>query len=153
MGAGLAKKIADKWPEVKEDYLVYCQIADPQDLIGGWIRIEIPTRQTGDFPNRLFVVSIFGQLDYGRKPGHCYTSYRALATAMHGIRRANKAFEFACPELPVYFPHGLGCGLAGGDWHVVSALIQQELPDAIICRWDSMQELANQAQQLNMRYE
>ncbi|EKU98150.1 hypothetical protein Lepto7375DRAFT_7411 [Leptolyngbya sp. PCC 7375] len=127
MGAGLAKKIADKWPVVKHDYLKdYALNADGGPLLGDWLRTEVA--------NGLFVASVYGQENYGRKPGYCYTSYRALAISFSAINYANQSYEFYPSKLPVYIPYGLGCGLAGGDWHVVSALIEQELPDAVICK-------------------
>lgn len=128
MGAGLAKKIAAKWPKVKEEYLKdYKLCANGGPMLGDWLRTEVA--------NGLFVASIYGQENYGRKPGCCYTSYRALAISLSAIQYANQHYEFCPTPLPIYIPHGFGCGLAGGDWHVVSALIEQELPDAIICRW------------------
>lgn len=130
MGAGLAKKIANKWPMVKDDYLAHCRLIAPADLPGITIRTEVAAN--------LFVVSAFGQLNYGRAPGKCYTNYRALAIAFAAIQEANQQRELAPAPLPVHLPHGIGCGLAGGDWHVVSALIEQELPDAVICRWGDL---------------
>ena len=125
MGAGLAKVISDKWPAVKEDYLARCNSVAEHNgtrennyfLLGGMLETWVG--------ETLVVTSIFGQDQYGR--GECHTRYLALASGFSRIRARAQA-------LPVYIPHGIGCGLAGGDWHVVSALIEQELPDAVICR-------------------
>ena len=122
MGAGLAKKIADKWPVVKKQYLFYCQHEDIQLGAVQFVSVEKSERW-------LRVANLFGQWSYGR--GKCHTSYRALA---NGFNRIAALANYH--NLPVYLPHGIGCGLAGGDWRVVSALIEQELPDAVICRWD-----------------
>lgn len=132
MGAGLAKKISNKWPTVKADYLRHCQyltMEGSKPELETWMRTEVG-------PN-LFVASVFGQQEYGRTPGRCYTSYRALAVGFWAIHHGNQHLEFAHKPLPIYLPHSIGCGLAGGDWHVVSAIIEQELPDAVICRWEA----------------
>ncbi|MEM9805815.1 MAG: Appr-1-p processing protein [Cyanobacteria bacterium P01_D01_bin.56] len=122
MGAGLAKAIADKWPVVKEEYLDWLNPDDdPSDFLGSWVLTDISPK--------LFVGSIFGQLNYGRSG--CYTNYLSLAS---GLSRVYKIAQHR--SLPIYLPHGIGCGLAGGDWRVVSALIEQELPDAIICKYN-----------------
>ncbi|WP_163666802.1 hypothetical protein [Adonisia turfae] len=126
MGAGLAKKIAEKWPAVKEDYQEDRVWADDGPTLGNWLCTEVT--------NELFIASIFGQRYYGRAAGRCYTSYLALALGFSAIQHANKYYEFHPVPLPIYIPHGIGCGLAGGDWHVVSALIEQELPNATICK-------------------
>lgn len=127
MGAGLAKQIAGKWPVVKESYLRACK-----GIVGMGDYAKRP--EVGDYCKtqinyRLIVFNIFGQESYGRKPGYVYTSYRGLAEGFYELAGFAKHHE-----LPIYIPHGIGCGLAGGDWHVVSALIEQELPDAIICK-------------------
>ena len=123
MGAGLAKKIADKWPMVKEEYLELCSNPPSPQLFLGWqqlIKVE-----TG-----LYVSSVFGQFGYGRD--RCHTNYLAL---IKGLKKAkDNAGKMMASPLPLYVPYGIGCGLAGGNWHVVRELIEQELPDAIICK-------------------
>ena len=125
MGAGLAKKIADKWPMVKRDYKSCVARAEtnPEFRLLGQVTVSY-------INENLAVASLFGQKAYGRKSGTCYTHYRYLALALSNVRRCAQA-----QDQQVYLPHGSGCGLAGGDWHVVSALFEQELPDAVIWRW------------------
>jgi hypothetical protein len=36
--------------------------------------------------------------------------------------------------MPVYIPYNMGCGLGGGDWEIVSGIIEETLPDAIIVK-------------------
>lgn len=121
MGGGLAKKISDKWPVVKDEYISVCRgTLDKAELLGKLLVVKVsPT---------LLVCNVFGQLWYGS--GRCYTNYRAVANAFYKLRLQRTG------PLSIYLPHGVCCGLAGGDWHVVSAVIEQELPDAIICNWD-----------------
>lgn len=124
MGAGLAKKIADKWPVVKTEYKSWC-IQPGEDLLGTISHTKVA--------ESLMVANVFGQLRYGKKG--CFTNYVSLGRALRRVSGFARFFEVASDN--VYLPHGIGCGLAGGDWHVVSAIIEQELPDAVICKLPS----------------
>ncbi|MEM9264533.1 MAG: Appr-1-p processing protein [Cyanobacteria bacterium P01_F01_bin.13] len=116
MGAGLAKQIADKWPRVKEEYLEICNRAVKPPL--GFYKL---TR----INEGLSVASVFGQDGYERKG--CHTNYMALIGGLKHLHAYTKNLKGET-IYSMYIPHGIGCGLAGGDWHVVSALIEQELP-------------------------
>ena len=121
MGAGLAKKIADKWPEVKESYVSFCKARDPSDLLGKVVFCKVDAG--------LMVASVFGQIFYGSANRMIYTRYVGLGEGFRLLAASKQR-----SGLPVYIPYGIGCGLAGGDWHVVSALIEQELPNAVVCK-------------------
>jgi hypothetical protein len=58
-----------------------------------------------------------------------YTDYDAIRT---GLRKLSA--WAAQRELPVYLPWKIACGLGGGLWEVVLAIIEQECPSAIICK-------------------
>lgn len=100
MGAGLAKSLMTRWPQIASDYHAYCQGKRPESLLG-----HIQTSTVGD---QLFVCNVFGQLRYGRQ-GH-YTDEAKLLSACEVILR-----HAAHAQLPVYAPVNLGSGLAGGD--------------------------------------
>lgn len=111
MNAGLAKSIAECWPEVKRDYEELCLEQKAEDLLGTYLITPIDDHS---------VISIFGQLNYGRNSDVCYTSYEALKCAFQTMQRAFSWWEFY-PKIA--FPYGLGCGLGGGDWNVVYQMI------------------------------
>jgi O-acetyl-ADP-ribose deacetylase (regulator of RNase III) len=119
MGAGLAKQIADKWPVVKEIYQTYT-LVEGLDL---GTNIFIPVEWY------VWVASIVGQDGYGRD--RRYTNYDALRKGLMSVAHYQSFFS-----VPVYVPYGLGCGLGGGSWDVVKEILEEELPDAIICRLD-----------------
>ena len=125
MAAGLAGKISKKWPVVKRDYLKVCdQSSGDAHLLGFSLISKIS--------HGLYVASIFGQLNYGRANGVCYTNYAAL---IEGLKSAHgDAGKLMAKPLPMYVPYGIGCGLGGGDWMVISSLLEQELPDVILCK-------------------
>lgn len=113
MGAGLALKIRDKWSKVYTRYR--------------WDGVKLGECQIVTISPYLFIANLCGQSGYGED--RCWTDYDALREAMDTLS------AYAHPHgLQVYLPHNIGCGLAGGDWTIVSSIIEEELPNAIICR-------------------
>ena len=77
--------------------------------------------------NSLEVVNILGQLEYGRD-GQRYTSYDALNDAFHRLSIVyNERTSFHFPML--------GCGLGGGKWPIVQAIIEQHLSKHDLNLW------------------
>ena len=76
----------------------------------------------------LFIYNVFGQFDCG-SDGKRYTDYCALNEAFKSFQYLVDTFK-----LPVYFPYYMGAGLGGGDWNVISKMIEHYFPDAIICK-------------------
>lgn len=126
MGKGLALQIAQKWPEVKRRYLEHCR-SGRRIRLGDVFSVKVGPG--------LYVVNLFGQDDYGNDPDICYTSYPALVDGFRKIAEVDGSHK-------IHIPFQLGCGNANGNWTVVSALIQQILPSAIICRKASTPVLA-----------
>lgn len=114
MGAGLAAQIKKRYPRHYADYMArYAHL-------GSACITEIS-------PGKLYVAGIYGQDGYGRTGVH--TQYPALKKGLERV------VEYAAQwDLPVYLPFGIGCGLAGGDWHIVSGIIQEVAPNAIIIK-------------------
>ena len=126
MGKGLALQIAQKWPIVKQRYLEYCR-SGRRIHLGDVFSVKVGPG--------LYVVNLFGQDDYGNSPEVCYTSYPALVDGFRKIAEVDGSHK-------IHIPFQLGCGNGGGNWTVVSALIEQILPSAIICRKPSTSVLA-----------
>lgn len=112
MGAGLAQQIRRKYPQHFADYMA----AEPK--LGDIVVTRIHST--------LYIVGIYGQYSYGRYGLH--TNYSALRIAMI------KAAQFAAQKnLPLYIPYGIGCGLAGGDWNRVAAILS-DIPNCLVVR-------------------
>ena len=121
MGAGVAKALYEKWPQVKSEYLSYyrskisnCKSQQEieeatKSLLGHYQLVEINKDGSPGY-----VVNIFSQYDYGSNK--CHTSYPAISRAVDFLFYRYSASTFA-------FPYGFGCGLAGGDWDTVYHLI------------------------------
>lgn len=101
MGAGLAKALKDKWPEV---YLTYLQ-TPPQ--LGAFTPVQLT--------NTLYVGNCYTQDRYGR--GQRHLNYPALEQSLL------QAFSFSKDnKLNVHMPL-IGCGLAGGSPSIVAEII------------------------------
>lgn len=120
MGAGLAKQIRQKYPHVYGKYKDECGMIGFENL--GSVSFS-------QVDEKLSIASIFGQLRCGRDKSVVYTDYNAL-------RRGLKIVSNSKRDAFVYIPHGIGCGLANGDWNVVLSIIEETIPDAIIVKWE-----------------
>jgi O-acetyl-ADP-ribose deacetylase (regulator of RNase III) len=112
MGSGIAKQIRERWPEVYESYKELCTNHGAMTLLG---TIDIVGTKTGRD-----VINMFSQFYYGYN-GNRFTSYDAFCRALEQIR------DFIKPNSTIGFPKNIGCGLGGGNWKVISALIEEIL--------------------------
>ena len=125
MGAGLAKQIKQKWPVVFGLYQE--KLRNPRTTLGD---VDFVSVNAG-----ITVASIFAQRGYGR--GVRQTDYAALEMGLKAIAGFVRVPREQFPGYKiwdVYVPYGIGCGLGGGDWDVVSKLIEKYLPYAIVCK-------------------
>ncbi len=102
MNSGVARAIRDRYPKAYDDYM-------SSKLVLGKVILS------KNEPHN--ILHIVGQNYYGREIGRVYVDYPALR---RGIATINKHINE-----PVAFPM-IGCGLAGGDWTIVSAIIKEE---------------------------
>lgn len=115
MGAGLALQIRFKYPEVYKQYQSYCaHYPNTKDMLG-----HIQSICVGNDP-LLYIVNLFGQDNLGY--GWRFTNYDALRSC---LTQVNKRFK----GRRVAVPYKMSCGLAGGDWTVVSKMIEDTLTD------------------------
>jgi O-acetyl-ADP-ribose deacetylase (regulator of RNase III) len=120
MGSGVAKAIRDKYPEVYDKYKQTCK----SDMQLQYL-YESDTKLLGKIDAVLvdtdkFVINIYGQNEYlPRNVRH--TNYEALSRAFQTIKEEFPDEDIAMPKI--------GCGLGGGDWKVVSAIIESVFDD------------------------
>jgi O-acetyl-ADP-ribose deacetylase (regulator of RNase III) len=105
-GAGLAKEIRDKWPEVYNNYM-------DKFLRLGWRLGEIQI----NYPENKIVVNMATQENYGRDPKKVYVDYSAVAVCLDKLFKYCKEHSLSC-AIPK-----IGCGLANGDWKTVGHII------------------------------
>lgn len=125
MGAGLARQIREKYPEVYERYKDLCNRPEYRggnsELLLG--RCQIIEVNQASKPK--FVLNLFAQNDYGWQG--VYTDYKAFESCMVQINDFCKSFNH---RLTVGMPYGIGCGLAGGDPLKTLFIISQTITDA-----------------------
>ena len=120
MGAGLALQIRNKWPKVYKQYCSFCegyQNGKAIKLLGCVQDVVVD--------NDLVVANCFGQVYPG---SGLRTDYDAWDKILPQLLNDSIYFN----ECALHFPWMIGCGLAGGDWNIMSRKIVDFFKDASI---------------------
>lgn len=122
-GAGLALQIRNKWPDW------YAEFLKQEPHLGcvfyyAATQKEHPERKK--FSTSIFIASLYTQDRYGTKKR--YTDYIHLGNALAQIA------PYVSEICPLYIPYGIGCGLGGGDWAIVSNIIEIIVPNATLVK-------------------
>ena len=107
---GLAGALHRKYPQAFESYFGHCGSHPSVITHGGYL----VSRAT----DSLFICHIFGQIEPGQN-----TDIKAVGNAF----RAS-----VIPQLSIYAPYKMGCGIGGGDWEKYSAIIERYYPECVI---------------------
>lgn len=122
MGAGVALQVARRFPHVKQAYVNGCKMRNAKDLLGC---IQIVACDPNDTKKQgQCIINLFGQDKIGRGK---MTDYDALRKAFFKINQLKQ---------DVAIPYLLGCDLAGGDWNIVSRIIEEECKDINVVAYD-----------------
>jgi O-acetyl-ADP-ribose deacetylase (regulator of RNase III) len=106
--AGVAYQIRRRWPEVYESYIEKYKGS-------GWMLGDIQIVET----NTKIIANLATQLGYGIEKVH--VNYKAIETCFQ------KLLQYCyIHKLSVAIPK-IGAGLAGGDWNIISTIIEKEL--------------------------
>lgn len=130
MGAGLALQIKNKWPVVFKEYTEHIKYRferlkqHPLGSING-----TSVSNTSKF---LMVYNFYSQDNYGRNDRQ--TNYEAFEKCLITLNKRFENSKIPIGSIPVYFPYGIGCGLAGGDWEIISKMIEKYIPYATIVK-------------------
>jgi len=123
MGSGLALGIKNKYPSVYEAYRCAVEQFYNRESLLGMVQVVDP-KPDGVYCNKedtVLVANIFTQLNYGRD-GKRYLDYEALYVGFEKLYNRSSMYD-----LPLCIPK-IGCGLAGGDWGIVSLMIEKAYP-------------------------
>lgn len=115
MGAGIAKEIKEKYPAAFSCYIKHLKT-------GG----ELGTISTIEVEPFKIIVNALTQENYGTMRRQ--TNYEALALCFEQV--VSLAYGIYLPnnrKLDICFPR-IGCGLGGGDWNIVSSIIDSIVP-------------------------
>lgn len=114
-GAGFAGYLNKVFPKAKQTYheawkRYYQAYGSKHAMLG-----SIAYAEGNDFT----IVHCFGQEYYGNshKTNKIYTDYQAIEEALDTFRAHH-------PDAIAICPYNMGCGLAGGDWNIISQILQ-----------------------------
>lgn len=126
MGSGIAKEIRNRFPTAYSEFrksfltgqaklgnidLVYDHAEEHQRL-GCW----------------LFICNMYSQENYLPR-GIRHTDYDAFRTCIHKLKDELSKRWRDRTGITIGFPYKIGCGLGGGDWNIVSKIIEEEFSD------------------------
>lgn len=118
MGSGVAKAVRDKYPEAYEAY------ARHHSQIGLELGYSLP------------VICKDGKIIVNAMTQEYYGYDKKLYTSYDAIREVCKFLALTTlVSTPIALPK-IGCGLGGGDWGIVSEIIEEELPNHTIEVWE-----------------
>lgn len=125
MGAGIAKQIRDRWPNVYQTYRDYCvhvllTTSSRHNLMG--------TCFLSFTDDKHIIANIFSQYDYSKKGFNTrYTEYEALEEALDNLK--SQLLDIYGTEeagkIKIGFPYNFGCGLANGNWDTVLYILHK----------------------------
>lgn len=124
MGSGVARALFERWDEVKLEYhdfynkMLKMGRTTPENLLGAYHFVF--TEDIDKFNETPVVINAFTQLDYGYD-GKRRIDYEAIAKIFESLNEKLEGETIAIPKI--------GCGLAGGNWEIVSRIIDDATPD------------------------
>lgn len=116
MASGIAKSIRAKYPKVYDSYMSCFEsstdiTAKAEQLLGSIQIVQVEDKK---------VINMFSQLNYGYD-GLRHTNYEAFYTCLENIAGV-------VPKgATIGFPKNIGCGLGGGKWPIITAMIIEVL--------------------------
>lgn len=118
MGSGVALAVKDKYAKA---YTSYKTFEESKGLRVGGVNLVNITK-------KLYVANAITQASYGRDSEVRYVSYGGVLTC---FEKLNEHFPL---NIPFHFPK-IGAGLGGGDWEVISSLIELACPQRELVCW------------------
>lgn len=111
MGAGIAKQIAETWPEVRA--------ADNRTTPGDLRKLGTIDAVKADYSN-LFIVNMYTQPSFG---AGLQVDYSAIDLAFSHLTTYTRRFMHVYGYLPSVGIPKIGAGLGGGDWDRIEKII------------------------------
>ena len=116
MGAGIAPLIAEEFPEAER--------VDDDTIVGDKSKLGSFTHHYDDF-YAVDIFNLYGQ--YAPSTSSVATDYTALRSSLKGMANwmleTNEVYE---TSRTIGLPK-IGAGLGGGDWGIISKIIEEEL--------------------------
>lgn len=110
MASGVAKEVARRYPDAV--------VADNRTQPGD--KCKLGSFTIGYGADGKHIANLYGQYRYGTDSQK--TDYDALRKAFTELK---EDYATIFPPINIAIPYKIGCGLAGGDWKVVDAMLQE----------------------------
>lgn len=124
MGAGIAKQLRDKYSGLYEAYRCLVEKNGKENCLG---RVFFFQPASGRI-----IANMFAQFHYLPRTV-VNTDYKAFRECCKSIKDfvLERAQIESCSvgDIKIGFPYKIGCGLAGGDWNIVSRILEEEFKD------------------------
>jgi len=123
MGSGFAKQVKLKYPHVFETYKIAHskKFSNTGLVLGNVVGAQATVTPT----NNLYVWNMITQEFYGYN-GKRQVDYNAVRSCMKKFNKVMLDGFYDSYSKEVHFPL-IGCGLGGGSWKVISAIIDEEI--------------------------
>lgn len=120
MGAGFAKEIRARFPNVYEEYKSVCDYSKTLELLGSCFYVKVENSD-----NVIGIINMFTQLNYGRD--RKYISYDAIADCFEELNKRSLYISDNLVRMPK-----IGAGLGGGNWNIIETIINEMTPNVKI---------------------
>lgn len=115
MGSGIAKQVKEQFPSA---YKIYKDVELDYGLELGSVIWKATDNTYNKWIGNCITQTFYG--DYQRQ-----VNYEAVAKCMEQVV---DFMESNCFDLPICFPQ-IGAGLGGGNWKIISTIIDEIIPD------------------------
>ena len=139
MGGGIAKQIKNRYPQAYEaDTEIHMRreyetLDESVDLLGTYSKAEINSKF---LPNdKGYIYNMYTQANIGEgRQVHYEKFWQALKRVEQDLFEMNvNKHEYNASAPPVLgLPYGISCGLAGGNWGIIKAMIEDIFLDSPI---------------------
>ena len=139
MGGGIAKQIKDRYPEAYEaDTKAYNTEYDQDGQYVHWLskfsKAEINSKFLPD--GKRYIYNMYNQANLGgdRRQVLYEDFWQALKRVEQDLYKMNVEKHEYDPSAPpvLGLPYGISCGLAGGNWGIIKAMIEDIFLDSPI---------------------
>ncbi len=132
MGAGIAKQIKDRYPQAYEaDWKAFNQEYDKDGQYVHWLG----KFSKAEINDRKYIYNMYTQASIGTgREVHYEKFWQALKRVEQDLYAMNVAKHEYDPSPPPFLglPYGISCGLAGGNWGIIKAMIEDIFIDSPI---------------------
>lgn len=118
-GSGVALQVKQKYPKAYDDYIEFAQKTPAQQRLG---QVNFSAQQNKGI---MYIANMHAQFNYGY--GQRHLNYESFYKCLEQIRDfcAKSSGVSGLRQYGIGFPYRIGSDRAGGDWEIVSKMIER----------------------------